>query len=1566
MDNKKAIARAIKTKATQAPQTQGAASGVTGMGSLAAYGAWNYGTSFANSLPRTQDTFMSGAFSPLTPINPVGIDVPDEDSGRPKPRRFQYPVGWNMPVGQPGSEGLKLVTFANLRLYADMYSVVRACIQVRKEEILGLDWDIVPTDQAQRDMRGDPDAHDDFQKRRQEVLDFFRRPDPNYHDFVGWLGAVLEEIFVVDALSIYLHPTRVPGKGLLGSDLAALELLDGTTIRPLLDVHGQTPRPPSPAYQQYLYGVPRTDMMDIILQSDLEGMDDPVAQYRGDQIMYLPYTRRSFTPYGFPGIERAIIPVMTGLRRQQWQLEYFAEGTIPGQFVVPGDDISTPAQIRQLQDTLNAIAGDQAWKHKIIVLPRGSSTKDQKNIELAGTFDEQLVMSVCMAYDVMPMELGIMQGSGGQSPNQTNMVAQASAEISKRKALKPMISWLKSAIFDHVLQDICEQTDMQWAWLGLESADDEAAKAENFKTLTGVGLMSIDEARVSMGMSPWGLPLTSDPVYMSATGVSTLGTVDPATSEAYFNNPPIVSPEAVAAQHAEGTPVAVGQGGQPAAPPAPPGTPPGSPTPSQPNASVGLPAAGGRPPGGGGTAPTVQTNDNPNAATPLHGNQKSNPEDAKQNAKDRAVKKAIDVEFDTLRRHLKKGRSVDGWKAEFISMQALLTVAKAIDEGKDVASAIAEGKKIEKASQRLARRNDAMTAAATSVVTNLGSLASGITSAKTGPINFIDQGVNTLRDGYLQVMNSAAQHAADDHSNVSPVVPGGFQQIAADRAEAQRGFLTGMAQDVVEGRSDAQMKQRLALYSRSLLPAYEHAYGLTVTSGQAIGNQASAPNPTRASATNEPSPYSIDTYTPDDSDAEQGDMGDEEGDTEFAGEFSDEEIAPGGVPSTATDGLSALDDVAIGAGLVGAGAVLGGALDDTTPDDTSAADTGTDGLDSLEEVTSDFGLGSVLSDGVFNDDGTSEGDDPGSFDEEPRSYIIWHAEGEGSDSYEPCDLCAERDGQTYTMDTLPCWPGDGGFGEYCDGAANCNCWLEYTDDAGDSEVSVNPMKDWANGFYAQRSAEEAAHDQAAIDARAADIASVAETNPEAAARMAARDALYGVPNTRYGPDGRYDPSGPRYGGSADDSYDPNVLYSADDDVTASAVARLTKSVHDVLKAGNPEALAAWYESGADGQINWGESGDFDACVAIAGQYLDDPEGYCQLRHMAATGETTSEHAAEDKATKSKYEDIIDEGDGEPADRNLYNEVIEAAKRKFDVYPSAYANGWVVQEYKRRGGTYRKVVTKGSDDTFSPPQGVRNEAKRALEWIKQGHAGDGFTDTGRKRASDLAAGHDIGLDTIKRMASFLARHEVDKHGTGWSPGHPEYPSPGRVAWAAWGGDPAKSWVEGILSSHGDDDKVEKFSPDQPRDDHGRFAAVTGGLTPERVAEAVSDARAGGFSLDPRNGNTPTTGFQIGGHAEPLRIELSSKMSSAEVGAQIVAYVEQHQDLFKSDPSMYLGGWVQPGDENHSEHLCIEPSKNVRDREEAIALGGDLNQISIWDNENFEEIDTGGNGEFIGKQ
>jgi len=42
----------------------------------------------------------------------------------------------------------------------------------------------------------------------------------------------------------------------------------------------------------------------------------------------------------------------------------------------------------------------------------------------------------------------------------------------------------------------------------------------------------------------------------------------------------------------------------------------------------------------------------------------------------------------------------------------------------------------------------------------------------------------------------------------------------------------------------------------------------------------------------------------------------------------------------------------------------------------------------------------------------------------------------------------------------------------------------------------------------------------------------------------------------------------------------------------------------------------------------------------------------------------------------------------PTNPVLYSRVKAEAKRKFDVYPSAYANAWLVRTYKKRGGGYR--------------------------------------------------------------------------------------------------------------------------------------------------------------------------------------------------------------------------------------------------------------------------------------
>ena len=113
-----------------------------------------------------------------------------------------------------------------------------------------------------------------------------------------------------------------------------------------------------------------------------------------------------------------------------------------------------------------------------------------------------------------------------------------------------------------------------------------------------------------------------------------------------------------------------------------------------------------------------------------------------------------------------------------------------------------------------------------------------------------------------------------------------------------------------------------------------------------------------------------------------------------------------------------------------------------------------------------------------------------------------------------------------------------------------------------------------------------------------------------------------------------------------------------------------------------------------------------------------------------------------------------------------------------------------------GGTYEpRAVAAG---TYNPPVGVQNAAKRALKWISEGLAGDGFTAVGRARASQLASGSAVSAEVVNKMISYFARHEVDKKAEGFSAGEENYPSPGRVAWDAWGGDAGQTWVNGLSS------------------------------------------------------------------------------------------------------------------------------------------------------------------------
>ncbi len=95
--------------------------------------------------------------------------------------------------------------------------------------------------------------------------------------------------------------------------------------------------------------------------------------------------------------------------------------------------------------------------------------------------------------------------------------------------------------------------------------------------------------------------------------------------------------------------------------------------------------------------------------------------------------------------------------------------------------------------------------------------------------------------------------------------------------------------------------------------------------------------------------------------------------------------------------------------------------------------------------------------------------------------------------------------------------------------------------------------------------------------------------------------------------------------------------------------------------------------------------------------------------------------------------------------------------------------------------------------FTPPKGVQDAAKRALEVRKDKPASQrGMTATGLARARDLSNGIQLSPETVRRMLNYFTRHEVDKQGSTW-----DEQGKGWQAWNGWGGDPGFSWSRKVV-------------------------------------------------------------------------------------------------------------------------------------------------------------------------
>lgn len=96
----------------------------------------------------------------------------------------------------------------------------------------------------------------------------------------------------------------------------------------------------------------------------------------------------------------------------------------------------------------------------------------------------------------------------------------------------------------------------------------------------------------------------------------------------------------------------------------------------------------------------------------------------------------------------------------------------------------------------------------------------------------------------------------------------------------------------------------------------------------------------------------------------------------------------------------------------------------------------------------------------------------------------------------------------------------------------------------------------------------------------------------------------------------------------------------------------------------------------------------------------------------------------------------------------------------------------------------------TEPDLTPPAAVARNAEKGLA-LRQEHKRGG-TQVGVARARDLSARKSLSPQTVRRMASYFARHAVDKQGEDFD--DETNPSAGAIAWLLWGGDEGRDWAE----------------------------------------------------------------------------------------------------------------------------------------------------------------------------
>ena len=466
-----------------------------------------YGNSVA--LPRAPFS-ATVPFGPGMPITPGAINPIDPATGRPMPRRYEYQVAQNINITET-----RLVPFKTLRAAADQIDILRRCIEVTKSKLTGLEWDIVLGQDASEkivaEIGGDhvramAQARENFTDEINRLRSFWENPDKaNGLTWSDWLMIASEEVLVIDAWAVYPQPS-------VGGDLYGFQILDGSTIKPLIDDRGMRPMPPNAAYQQILYGFPRSEFS--------ANDDDPKAdgEFTSDDLAYMVRNRRSISVYGFSPVERALPLADIYLRRQQWLRAEYTDGVLPElMFTTDEDWGNNPDLLRAYENILNDdLAGQTEQRKRARLLPKGLSpvVNEGYGEKFKDTLDDYLITSICGHFGVQPAEIGFAPkgGLGGAG------FEEGRAETAEALGIQPLANWISKMVTNLSYTYLGMPRELEFRLMTSKRMDNESSARKAQIEVTSAG-KTINERRSELGLPLLDTPQADMPMLVTGADI---------------------------------------------------------------------------------------------------------------------------------------------------------------------------------------------------------------------------------------------------------------------------------------------------------------------------------------------------------------------------------------------------------------------------------------------------------------------------------------------------------------------------------------------------------------------------------------------------------------------------------------------------------------------------------------------------------------------------------------------------------------------------------------------------------------------------------------------------------------------------------------------------------------------------------------------------------------------------------------------------------------------------------------------------------------------------------------